>query len=234
MKVLIACECSQAICLEFRMLGDEAYSCDLEPEYGGHPEWHILGDARCYLNGDCCAITCDNSIHYIDRWDLVIAHPPCTYLSICQNKYYNRERFGDDYVNKRLREKERAVEFFMLFTDLDVPYLIENPIGCMSKIFRKPDQIIQPWQFGESATKATCLWLNGLPRLTPTKIIKKPAPHAFPKSHATMSDWYYRTSCLPHKERARARSKTFPGIARAIAQQYHAFLQGPRNENANS
>lgn len=224
MKVLIACECSQTICLEFRKLGDEAYSCDIEPEYGGHPEWHIQGDVRNYLNGDCCAITCDNSLHYIDKWDLIIAHPPCTYLSICQNKYYNRARFGDDYVNRRLREKEKAVEFFTLFTNLDVPYLLENPIGCMSKIFRRPDQIIQPWQFGESATKATCLWLNGLPKLKPTKIIKKPAPHAFPKSHA-MSAWYYETSCLPHKERAKARSKTFPGVARAIAEQYHAFLK---------
>lgn len=224
MKVLVACECSQAVCNEFRKLGVTAFSCDLEKEYGGHAEWHIQTDVLSILHGDCKFVTNDGKRHYIDKWDLVIAHPPCTFLSRAQNGLYNENRFPHEYIEKRKQNRQKAVSFFMEFVNLDCPYLIENPIGYMNTHYRKPDQCIEPYMFGDPATKTTCLWLNKLPKFQPTHYVDKPGVHTFPNSNP-MGLWYFETSKLPHKERARARSKTFPGIAKAIAYQYTNYLK---------
>lgn len=219
MNILIACECSQTVCKAFRHLGHEAYSCDIEPCYGCRPEWHIKGDCRKYIYGDTTFNTQDGREHYIRKFDIIIGHPPCTYLARVQAPLYNRERFGDEYVNKRLQSQKEAIDFFLLFTRLNCRWCIENPIGLMSKIYRKPDQVIQPFWFGDPATKATCLWLHHLPLLEKTHIVQVPPPHKFPKSHS-LGNWYYETSKLPLKDRARARSKTFDGIAQAMAEQW--------------
>lgn len=224
MKVLIACECSQTVCNEFRNLGVECYSCDIEKEYGDHPEWHIQCDVLKVLHGNCEFKTNDGKKHYVEKWDLVVAHPPCTYFSLAQMPLYNRERMGNQYVDQRLAKQKEAFDFFLNFTKLDVHTVIENPPGKLTTIFRKADQTIHPYQFGDPARKATCLWLFGLPKLQPTNFVDLPSPHKFPNSNP-MDEWYYRTSCLPAKDRARARSKTFPGIAKAIATQYTRFLK---------
>jgi hypothetical protein len=146
MKVLVSCEESQRVCIAFRNKGHEAYSCDILECSGGHPEWHIQDDVLKHLN---------------ENWDLIIAHPPCTYLTVAANKYYNVEKYGKK-AEERQKQREKAIEFFMQFTDLKCPRVcIENPIGVMSSFYCKPTQIIQPYQFGHSERKATCLWLKG-------------------------------------------------------------------------
>lgn len=219
MKVLIACECSQVVCLAFRARGHESYSCDIEECYGGHPEYHIQGDCLSIIHENTDFITMDGHVHTIDKWDLVIAHPPCTYLCRCQAPLYNIERYGHEKVSARKKRQAEAIDFFMALTKIQSPLCIENPVGIMSRIYRKPDQIIQPFWFGDAATKATCLWLYGLPKLKKTNIVDPPPRHYFPKSNA-MGGWYYQTSCLPPKQRARARSRTFDGIAEAMAYQW--------------
>lgn len=205
MKVLVACEESQRVCIAFREKGHEAYSCDIEPCSGGHPEWHIQDDVLKHLG---------------DNWDLVIAHPPCTYLTVAANKYYNVEKYGDK-AKIRLYERQKAIEFFMEFVS-SLFYCdkvaIENPIGIMSTVYRKPDQIIQPYQFGHRERKATCLWLKGLPPLKPTNIVE-PDIIKHPNGK-TDSRLHYETFKLPPKERSKMRSKTFEGIARAMAEQW--------------
>ena len=226
MRVLIACECSQTVCAAFRALGDECYSCDTVDQYGGHPEWHIRRDVLGLLDGDVAFTTQDGTDHYIGAWDLIIAHPPCTYLSLAQNGLYDVARMGADYVAERMRRRDKAIRFFLRFARLQCPSAIENPPGCMSTRWRRPDQVVQPYEYGDPAQKATCLWLHRLPRLIPTNPVDKPPVHVFPSSNS-MSSWYYETSKLPAADRARVRSKTFPGIARAMATQWHAWLSGP-------
>lgn len=223
LRVLIACECSQSICAEFRSLGDECYSCDLVEQYGGHPEWHIQQDCIPLLHGSCAFKTNDGAEHYIEKWDLVVAHPPCTYLSCTQFQLYNRARLGDSYVDDRIAKRESAIQFFMQFVGLPSPTLIENPVGYLNTHWKRPTQIIQPYQFGDPYTKKTSLWLYGVPKLEPTDVVEPLPPHHFPSSNS-MGAWYYETMKLPAKDRARVRSKTFPGIAKAIARQYHDYL----------
>jgi len=182
MRVLIACEESQVVCKAFRERGHEAYSCDILPTSGDHPEWHIQRDVLCELE--------DNA------YELVIAFPPCTDLSVSGARWFK---------NKQI-EQEKSIEFFKRFTTLSGMWAIENPIGIMSTKYRKPDQIIQPWQFGHGETKATCLWLNGLPKLVPTDIVEGREQRIW--------------KLPPSKDRAKLRSKTFPGIARAMAEQW--------------
>lgn len=205
MRVLVACEESQRVCIAFREKGHEAYSCDIELCSGGHPEWHIQDDVLKHLG---------------DNWGLVIAHPPCTYLTVAANKYYNVEKYGDK-AKIRLCERQKAIEFFMEFIG-QLFYCdkvaIENPIGIMSTVYRKPDQIIQPYQFGHRERKATCLWLKGLPPLKPTNIVQ-PDIIKHP-SGKTDSRLHYETFRLPPKERSKMRSKTFEGIAKAMAEQW--------------
>ena len=169
--ILVACEESQAICREFRLLGHTAYSCDLQPSSGGHPEWHIVGDCfKPMLQPWLPFQTEDGAYHYTTHWDLVIAHPPCTYLAACQNRYLNVAVYGE-YAEKRLLCRKEAIAFFMRFVTetAHIAHLaIENPLGCMTTEYRRPDQIIQPWMWGEPVRKATCLWLRDLPHWYPT------------------------------------------------------------------
>lgn len=149
MRVLVACEESQAVTVEMRRLGHEAYSCDIQECSGGHPEWHLKVDALELLKM---------------KWDMLIAFPPCTDLCVSGAKWFAVKRADG--------RQQRSIEFFMRFAQADCPRIaIENPVGIMSSEYRKPDQIIQPWQFGHGETKATCLWLKGLPKLMPTKIV---------------------------------------------------------------
>jgi len=201
MKVLIACEESQAVCIEFRKLGHEAYSCDIDPCSGGHPEWHLQRDVLQVLNG----------------WDMIVAFPPCTHLSGC----------GDPSWKKKQSDgrQQRAIDFVYKIRDSNCDKIcIENPTGILSTVWRKPDQIINPFQFGDPFKKRTCLWLNGLPKLKDTNLVD-------PKYHYTsnstrgglLKDGTRKKSVLPiYKawDSAKERSKTFPSIAKAIADQW--------------
>ena len=168
MRVLIACEESQEVWKAFRARGHEAYSCDIQECSGGHPEWHIQGDVLPLLNGVHVPFsTQDGGLHYLEsEWDLIIAHPPCTDLAVSGARWFPEKQ-------KDLRQ-QKAVVFFMQMALAQCPRVaVENPIGIMSTCYRKPDQIIQPWQFGHPIRKATCLWLTGLPRLIPTDIVEE-------------------------------------------------------------
>ena len=220
MKVLVACEESQAVTIELRKRGHEAYSCDIQECSGGHPEWHICADVIPLVNGNCTFKTMDSVEHTIEgRWDLIIAHPPCTYLTVTGNRWFNVERYGEKAI-QRAKDREEAVEFFMVFANADCDHIcIENPVGIMSTRWRKADQIIQPYMFGDAAEKKTCLWLKGLSPLIPTNVVTPPHRKEF-KSGKTMPAWYAEAWHLQKEERAKLRSKTFPGIAKAMAEQW--------------
>lgn len=215
MKVLVACEESQTVCKAFRNRGHEAYSADIQEPSGGHPEWHILGDVIPLIDGNCTFKTMDGVEHTIDgEWDLLIAHPPCTYLSnagarwLFPNHKLNQERYAEGI---------KAKEFFLKFWNANCKKIaIENPVGYMGSNYRKCDQTIQPYQFGEQFEKLTCLWLKGLPKLKETNKVEPPKRQRL-KSGKSMPEWY---SNAPKKERAKIRSKTFPGIAEAFATQW--------------
>lgn len=208
MKVLVACEESQAVCKAFRELGHEAYSCDIELCSGGHTEWHFQQDVIPLLQ---------------QNWDLIIAHPPCTYLTVTGNRWFNVEKYGDKAL-KRMNDREDAVKFFMTFATAGCERIaIENPVGIISSRWRKPDQIIQPYEFGDPYEKKTCLWLKGLPYLQPTNIVE-PEPREYFNSGKSMPSWYADAWRLPPKEQAKMRSKTFPGIAKAMAEQWGGRL----------
>ena len=218
MKVLIACEESQAVCIELRRLGHEAYSCDIQEPSGGHPEWHILGDALVAMRGGQ-VVTMDGVTHDVGKWDMMIAHPPCTYLTVTGNKWFNVERFGEKAI-MRHRLREEAAQFFMALINAPVERIaVENPIGFMSTYFRKPDQIVHPYMFGDPERKATCLWLKGLEPLKHTDIVE-PNIVVYKNGKGTDSPWHVETMKLPPAERAKARSKSFPGIAKAMAAQW--------------
>jgi hypothetical protein len=206
MKILIACEESQRVTIAFRELGFEAYSCDIEDCSGGHPEWHIKDDILNHLN---------------DGWDLMIAHPPCTYLSNAGIGYFNEERYGDRARERKQRRIE-AFNFVMQLANADIPMIaIENPVGWLNSHWRKPEQIIQPYYFGDQESKRTCLWLKNLPLLKPTKIVK-PKIYAYRKDGEPM----YITDYLPPmKDRVKIRSKTSLGIAKAMAEQWGKYLK---------
>lgn len=202
MKVLVACEESQTVCKAFRDLGHEAYSCDVLPCSGGHPEWHIQDDVLKHL---------DNG------WDLMVAHPPCTYLTVTGNRWFKPE-YKDRFPNRE-QQREDGVKFFMFLANANIAKIaIENPLGIMSTRWRKPDQIIQPYQFGHIEAKKTCLWLKNLPKLIHTKLVE-PEYTTF-KSGKRMAKWYTDAIRLPKEERERLRSKTFEGIAKAMAEQW--------------
>ena len=191
-KILVACEESQAVTKEFRKLGHEAYSCDIEPCSGGHPEWHLQQDVTELLN---------------QQWDMIIAFPPCTHLAVSGAAWF-KQKIADG-------RQQEGVDFFNLFTELDCKNVaIENPIGIMSTRWRKPDQIIQPWMFGHMEKKATCLWLKGLPLLKETNNVKQEMER-LPKNIQERIHYL-----PPGPDRAKLRSKTFPGIAKAMAEQW--------------
>ena len=189
-KILIACEESQIVCKAFRELGHEAYSCDLQDCSGGNPEWHIKDDAIKTIKGS--------------QWDLIISFPPCTDLAVSGARWFEEK--------KKDGRQQKSIEFFLKIADLS--NVTENPIGIMSTIYRKPDQIIQPWQFGHKETKATCLWLKGVPMLKETNNVKKwmdlEPDYIKHKIHRMP----------PGPDRAKLRSKTYEGVAKAMANQW--------------
>ena len=198
MKILIACEESQTITKAFRKKGHEAYSCDLQAESGGHPEWHIKGDAL--------------KEAYSSKYDLMIAHPPCTYLAVSGARWmYNK----DGSRNKeRWNNQLEALEFVQKLMNAPIDKIaVENPVSVISSQIRKPDQIIQPYHFGDEATKTTCLWLKGLPKLEPTKKVEL-TYITTKKGHRYTKGWYYTP------RNSIDRSRTFPGIAKAMAEQW--------------
>jgi hypothetical protein len=195
MRVLVACEFSGVVRDAFRARGHDAMSCDLLPTEVDGP--HYQGDVRDVL---------------ADGWDLMIAHPPCTHLAVSGAAWFAAKRADG--------RQQEAVDFFMLLANAPIARsAIENPVGIMSTVWRKPDQIIQPYQYGEAASKKTCLWLRGLPPLLPTCIVDKGEQVHF-KSGRSMPKWYADAFRLPPAERARLRSRTFEGIARAMAEQW--------------
>jgi hypothetical protein len=204
-KVLVACEESQTVCKAFRERGHEAYSCDIQEPSGGHQEWHILGDAMKAIEGGQI-VTMDGKAHDVGKWDLLIAHPPCTHLAVSGMRWFSEGV-------KPLSLKYDAAAFFLKFAEAPIEHIaIENPVSIMSALYRKPGQIINPWQYGHPEQKKTCLWLKNLPLL-----------------HETNNVYEYMMT-LPEKERtriwwlgsghAKERSKTFPGIAAAMAEQW--------------
>lgn len=194
-----------------RKLGIECYSCDIEKPSGNHLEWHILGDVLPYINGNCTFQTMDGVEHIItEKWNLLIAHPPCTYLTVSGNRWFNVEKYGEKAL-QRIKDREEAIEFFMKFINAECEHVaVENPIGYMNSHYRKPDQIIQPWQFGHGETKATCLWLKNLPLLKPTNIVDGRAQKVYKMGET--------------KSRQKERSKTYEGIAKAIAEQWGNYI----------
>jgi hypothetical protein len=212
MKVLIACEESQAITKQFRKLGHEAYSCDLLPCSGGYPEWHYKQDVFQVIN---------------KGWDLMIAHPPCTYLALSGNRWlYNKDGSKNE---KRYKNQKESLDFVRALMAAPIKRIaIENPLSVISSKIRKPDQIVQPWMFGDKAQKSTCLWLKNLPLLKPTDIVDKGEFIEFVDKNGKKKKqplWYYealRQAKTP-EERRTLRSKTFPGMAKAIAEQWSDF-----------
>ncbi|MBO5810871.1 MAG: hypothetical protein J6R32_08615 [Bacteroidales bacterium] len=232
-NVLIACEESQRVCIAFRNRGFNAFSCDIIDCSGGHPEWHIKEDVTRILNPNKYGIqffTEDKEYHELKRWDLIIAHPPCTYLTVAANKLYNVEKYGEKAV-ERLQKREDAIGFFLNFVYADCLHIaIENPIGVISSRYRKPDQIIQPYEYGHNVRKSTCLWLYGLPKLNPTNIVPFEEIHSKGKSGGySGNSWVVRDEngkILPYGDKrvSIARSKTYEGIADAMAQQWGDYL----------
>jgi site-specific DNA-cytosine methylase len=192
MKILVACEESQAVTKEFRKLGHEAYSCDILPSSGGHPEWHLQQDVTELLQQD---------------WDMIIAFPPCTHLAVSGSRHFAQKRADG--------RQQEGIDFFMLFANARCEKIcIENPIGIMSSMWRKPDQIVQPWMFGHAESKATCFWLKGLPKLVETDNVKAHFD-TLPKNQQQRIHYL-----PPSKDRGHLRSKTYEGIAKAMADQW--------------
>lgn len=227
MKILVACEESQAVTKELRNLGHEAYSCDIIECSGGHQEWHIMQDVIPLLNGKCQFHTWDGTRHEIKgKWDMIIAFPPCTYLTNAGTRHYSLKCNPEWKVKERIIKREKAFEFFMEFANADCEQIaIENPVGWANSHFRKPDQIIHPYFFGDNAEKRTCLWLKGLKNLKHTNMLEKPKPMYIcqgEKCKGKKIGWCEGMRDIKggQEERAKARSKTFPGIAKAMAEQW--------------
>ena len=191
MKILVACEESQAVTIAFREKGHEAYSCDLQPCSGGHSEWHLQEDVTPLLK---------------EKWDMIIAFPPCTHLACSGAAWFEQKRKDG--------RQQQGIDFFMLFANASCKKIaIENPVGIMSKVWGLPDQIIQPWWFGDKFQKSTCLWLIGLPELKPTKIVDRGEFKHYADG-TYRARWFALTT-------AKEQSKTFPGIAKAMVDQWH-------------
>lgn len=228
-KVLVACEESQRVTLYLREREIEAYSCDIIECSGYHPEWHIKADVLPLLNGNCSFTTCDGVEHTIDgKWDMIIAFPPCTHLAVSGARHFEKKR-----EDGRQRE---GIEFFAKFLNADCDKIaIENPVGIIAgdyipKWFPdlaneygfpiKPTQIIQPYEFGEPHKKTTCLWLKGLPKLEPTEIVEPQLISYTCKSGKKVTFSEHMCRGFEDGDRAKSRSKTFIGVAKAMAKQW--------------
>lgn len=237
-NILIACEESQTICKEFRKFGYNAFSCDLKPCSGGYPKWHIMSDCfeRNLITNPPTFFTDSLEIKQLDKWDLIIAHPPCTYLSNVATRHHSRLCTTIQKINVRTLKRIEAMSFFMRFVMLNCEHIaIENPVGVMNTAYRKPDQIIDPYMFSKGpedkenyVTKRTCLWLKNLPELVPTyrgDYIGNAV--LFGKDRRGKNYTWESSGCngKENKNRAELRSKTFPGIAEAIAKQWGEYLK---------
>lgn len=231
-RILIACEESQRVCTAFRELGFIAYSADIQEPSGGHPEWHVHGDVLPILQGGTFT-TMDGVTHNVEKWDLIVAHPPCTYLTNVATRHHSLKFTPLDKINARTMNRIESMEFFMHFVNANSDHIaIENPVGVMNTCYRKPDMIIHPYMFAESVddtenyhTKATCLWTKGLPNLVGTGLPKPDNEKLYGRNPSgKVSNWEERQ--IGGKDRAKNRSKTFPGIAKAIAEQWSAYLEG--------
>lgn len=241
MRVLVACEESQAVTKEFRALGHEAYSCDIIDQSGGHPEWHIMQDVLPLLNGNCTFRTMDGLDHTIcGRWDMIIAFPPCTHLAVSGARHFEQKR-----MDGRQRE---GIEFFCNILNAKCDRIaVENPVNIISGNYvktyfpelsekyglpKKPSQIIQPYQFGHHASKKTCLWLKGLPNLVPTDIVDAGKFITTGKDNKKYTEWLAwckdgrgKSIAWNDPRTAKIRSKTFPEIARAMAEQWGSIME---------
>jgi hypothetical protein len=208
-RILVACEESQAVTKAFRKLGHEAFSCDLLPCSGGHPEWHFQEDMFEVIKRE-------------REFDIMVAFPPCTDLAVSGARHFER-KIADG-------SQQKSIEFFMSVINAPINHIaVENPIGIMSGKFRKPDQIIQPWMFGDKAQKSTCIWLKNLPKLEPTNIVEKGEFFEFTSKKGEkkrMPMWYYKAlqDAKTPGERRTLRSKTFQGIANAMAEQWGSII----------
>lgn len=217
MKILIACEESQVVCKAFRERGHEAYSCDIEPCSGGHPEWHFKQDVLPLLK---------------EKWDMIIAFPPCTYITNAGARWLFQ---GKQLNQSRYKKGLEAKDFFMLFYNYDCEYIaIENPIPSSIYGLPKCSQYIQPYHFGEFASKKTCLWLKGLPLLHPSNIIEKPTYRRWVQKNGKARNGCWEMEQKGGKDRAKNRSKTFPGIAQAMAEQWSNVTQQPLSGSADA
>lgn len=231
MKILVACEESQAVTKELRRLGHEAYSCDIIECSGGHPEWHIMQDVLPLLNGNCSFYTCDETHHKINcKWDMIIAFPPCTYLTNAGARHLYK---GGVLNQERYKKGLEAKDFFMRLYNAHCERIaIENPTP--SRVYELPEktQVIQPYQFGHPYTKRTQLWLKGLPKLLPTEIIEPERTWCPSGSYSGKHNDKHRGVFT--KDRSKNRSKTFPGIAKAMAEQWAGKSKDDKGDNDDS
>lgn len=228
MRVLIACEESQEVCKAFRELGHEAYSCDIQEPSGGHPEWHILGDALKAIEGGQVT-TMDGQVHEVGKWELLIAHPPCTYLTSAGSmRLFHIDESGKKWIDaERYKEMRSAARFLESFLSASCEKIcVENPAPM--KICELPEysQIVQPYMFGHPYTKRTCLWLKGLPKLLETKRVT-PTARWVDTGHGRTT----RTKLNGVSKTQKERSKTFPGIARAMAAQWGGDIREDKNDD---
>ena len=233
MNILVACEESQEVCKAFRERGHNAFSCDLYKCSGGHPEWHFNCDCFAVINNNGGTLQNGKEYHLPkgEEWDIMVAHPPCTYLSVSGARWLyhpddkdlpiDQRREHPHHLGRRQMQKD-AMAFFLALTQTKIKrWAIENPVGIMNTHYRKADQIVQPFWFGDSASKKTCLWLHNLPELKPTKMVD-PGERVVLSSGRSLPKWYsdsFNTK-ITTEERRKARSKTFHGFAQAIGDQW--------------
>ena len=231
MRILVACEESQAITKELRLLGHEAYSCDLLECSGGHPEWHFNMDVFKVIDKKGGVLQNGEKIKLKGNWDMMIAHPPCTFLAVSGARWYYHPEDKDLPISlrrphprfpDRAHDRKEAIEFFIKLCEAPIDKIaVENPVGIISSHYRKPNQTVHPWMFGDEASKATCLWLKNLPELKPTNIVGK-GERVVLSSGRSLPKWYSDalTQSKSAAERRTMRSKTFEGMAKAMAIQW--------------
>lgn len=221
MNILLACEESQAVCKAYREKGHNAFSCDLVPCTGGHPEWHIKGDVLPLLNGGCSFFTMDGKLHWMcDRWDMIIAFPPCTFMSKAGARWMYPT--AGNISQERLAKAMEAKAFFMAIMNADCDRIaIENPRPLKVVELPKPTQVIQPYQFGHPYSKATCLWLKGLPPLEPTEVLTEYKPYCPSNTGGvTRGQSYNKGGAIRATDDGVNRAKTFDGIGKAMSEQW--------------
>lgn len=235
LNVLVACEESQRVCTEFRKLGHNAYSCDLLECSGGHPEWHFKHDVLEIIKNKGGILQNGEAAFIEGDWDIMIAHPPCTYLAVSGARWFYHpddanlpieQRRPHPKFPNRVQDREEGAAFFLKLAKSDIKHIaIENPVGIMNTRYRKPDQIVQPYFFGDEASKKTCLWLKNLPLLRKTNEVGQ-GDRVVLSSGRTLPKWYSDAlvKAKTAEERRNLRSKTFPGFAKAIAEQYSEYV----------